>query len=214
MPSYDASVTEPPPHRRELVPFEVAAVIAIALIPLPIPRVVPLLVVASLSRWLRGTSWGTALHGGGFDAAIGAAAGVIALALALLAGTPLIESLTGHAIEWSTFPMVRGNSSQLFVVIVLVGVTALAAELVLHGWILDRMLELGRGGPVLPILVAAIAEGILTSGDLAARLGAGGFGAGLGWMYVASKRSLLAPTCARLAFQLGAVTLEALRIVG
>lgn len=188
--------------------------ILIAFVPLPIPRVVPLMAVASVSRWLRGTSWGALLHGGGFYAAIGAAAGVVALGLALVAGTPVIEALTGHAVEWSTFPMVRGNSSQLFVVLVLVGVSAVAAELVLHGWILERILELGRGSAILPILVAAIAEGVLSSGDLAARIGAFAFGAGLGWMYVASGRSLLAPTCARLAFQVGAVILESLRIVG
>jgi hypothetical protein len=215
---YDRTVSEPL-ERRGLVPFEVAAVIAAAFVTLPIPRVVPLLVVASLSRYLRRRSWAEAFRGGAFYVAIGAAAGVVALGLAFAAGTPVVESLTGHAVEWSTFPIVRGSGQQLFVVLVLVGVSAIAAELVLHGWILERVLELGsptafRGGPMLPILVAAFAEAILTPGDLAVRIGAGAFGAGLGWMYVGGGRSLLAPTCARLAFQVGAVVLEAMRIVG
>jgi hypothetical protein len=46
------------------------------------------------------------------------------------------------------------------------------------------------------------------------RLGAGVFGIGLGWMYLAGGRSVAAPICARLAFSLGAVALEALRLVG
>jgi hypothetical protein len=40
------------------------------------------------------------------------------------------------------------------------------------------------------------------------------FSVGLGWMYVASGRSILAPLCARLVFSLGALVLEALRVVG
>jgi hypothetical protein len=52
------------------------------------------------------------------------------------------------------------------------------------------------------------------TGDAAARIAAGLFGAGLGWIYVAAGRSLVAPICARLAFVLGPVVLEALRIVG
>ena len=39
---------------RNLVPLEVAVVIAAAVLALPVPAAVPLLVVASISRWLRG----------------------------------------------------------------------------------------------------------------------------------------------------------------
>ena len=50
--------------------------IAASLVALPIPVVIPLLVAASLSLWLRGRSWLAVLRGPGLHAAIGAAAGI------------------------------------------------------------------------------------------------------------------------------------------
>ncbi len=94
---------------------------------------------------------------------------------------------------------------------VYVTATAVATELALRGWIVERVLELSPGPPVLPVLVGAIAEALVTPGDLAARLGGGLFGVGLGWIYAAGGRNLLAPICARVVFELGVVLLEALR---
>ena len=68
--------------------------------------------------------------------------------------------------------------------------------------------------PFLPVMCGAVAEAIVTPGDAVARLGAGLFGAGLGWMYVASGRSIVAPVLARIAFFGGAVILEALQLIG
>ena len=59
---------------------------------------------------------------------------------------------------------------------------------------------------VLAVLVGAIAEALLTPGNLTARIGAGAFGAGLGWMYV--RVGLMAPMAARLAFVLGGLALQ------
>jgi hypothetical protein len=59
---------------------------------------------------------------------------------------------------------------------------------------------------VLAVLVGAIAEALLTPGNLTARIGAGAFGAGLGWMYV--RAGLMAPMAARLAFVLGGLALQ------
>lgn len=198
---------------RSLVPLEVAAVIAAAVVSLPVPAAVPLLVIASLSLWLRGRSWTDVVHGPTSYAAIGAAAGVAALALALGVSTPLVEALTEQAVQWSMYPVVRGSLGTALMVAVVVGVSAVAAELVLRGWLVERVLELG-GHRVLAVLVGAIAEALISDGDLGMRLGAGVFGIGLGWMYLAAGRSIAAPICARLAFSLGAVALEALRLVG
>ena len=55
---------------------------------------------------------------------------------------------------------------------------------------------------------------LVTDGDVTMRIGAGLFGLGLGWMYLAAGRSIVAPVCARLVFSLGAVVLETLRLVG
>ncbi|HEX5063896.1 MAG TPA: CPBP family glutamic-type intramembrane protease [Kofleriaceae bacterium] len=198
---------------RSLLPFEVAIVIAAALVPLPVPAVVPLLIVASISLWIRGRSWTDVIKGPPLYAAIGVLAGATALALALLVSTPLLEAITDYAVQWSMYPVVRGSGGTLVMVMIVVGVSAVAAELVLRGWLIDRVLEL-RGHPVLAILTGAIAEGLLSEGDLGMRVGAGLFGIGLGWMYVAGGRSVVAPVCARLVFSLGAVGLEALRLVG
>lgn len=220
-----------PRELRSLVPFEVLAVLVIAVVPLPdlVPVALPLLVAGTLSRWVRGRSWAETVRGG-FRATgeplapdawrglprfwIGALAGAAALACAVLAGTPAIEALGRRAIEWSSYPIVRGNGSLFMMIAVFVAATAVATELALRGWLVERVLELSPGPPVLPILVGAIAEALVTPGDVAARLGAAIFGIGLGWMYIAGGRSIAAPLAARLVFQLGVLTLEAMRLVG
>ncbi|HEY5921287.1 MAG TPA: CPBP family glutamic-type intramembrane protease [Kofleriaceae bacterium] len=198
---------------RSLVPIEVAIVVGAALVPLPVPAVVPLLVAASISLWLRGRSWAGVVKGPALYAAIGAVAGGLALGLALVVSTPLLEAITDYAVQWSMYPIVRGSGAQAIMVAIVVGISAVAAELVLRGWLVERVLEL-RGHPVLAILAGAIAEAVVSDGDLTMRLGAGIFGIGLGWMYVASGRSVVAPVCARLVFSLGALALEATRVVG
>ena len=205
-----------PAARRGLVPVEIGLVVLIAAIPWPelVPVGIPLVVAASVSRWLRGRSWTEVIAGGRDKALVGAAAGVLALGLALLLGTPAIEALAARGVEWSRFPIVRGSMQQMMMVLVLVSVGALAAELAFRGWLVERVLELSPGPPILPVLCGALAEAIVMPGDFATRVGAGVFGAGLGWMYVASGRSVVAPILARIAFVGGAVVLEALRLIG
>ncbi len=211
---------------RGLVPVEIAVVLVAAAVSLPIPVVIPLLVAGSLSLWIRGRSWTDVLKGPAHHAAIGAAAGALGLVLALLLGTPLVERVTGGAVQWSMYPIVRGSTSAALTVALLVGVGALASELVLRGWLVERVLELG-GSPVIAILVGAIAEALLVfpvahgdpgafaiGGDLTARIGAGMYGIAMGWMYVAGRRNAVGPICARGVFSLGALALEAFRIVG
>lgn len=202
---------------RALVPLEVIAVLAIAFAPLPemMPVAVPLLGAATLSRWLRGRSWTEVMRGGGrLAVGVGALAGALALAAAVVAGTPAIEVLGGRAIEWSSYPIVRGNGSLIAVVAIYVAIAAIATELALRGWIVERVLELSPGPAILPVLVGGFVEALITPGDLAARIGGGVFGVGLGWMYVAGGRSVIAPIAARVSFQLGALLLEWLQLVG
>lgn len=198
------------------MPAEILAVLAIALVPMPelLPVALPLVAVASVSRWLRRRSWGEVARGGAYHAAIGATVGLVGLAVAVLVGTPVIETVGQRGIEWSEHPIVRGNLTVAAIVMLQAAVVALATELALRGWIVERMLELSPGPPVLPIFVGALAEAILMPGDLAARFGAGFFALGLGWLYVAGGRSVVAPICARVIFQVGVVVLEALRLVG
>jgi len=199
---------------RGLVPLEVAIVIAAAVIDLPIPVVIPLLAAASLSLWFRGRSFAQVTKGPALYALIGAGAGLAALALSVAVGTPLVERITDQAVQWSMYPIVRGSTTAFATIALLVGLGAIAAELVLRGWIVERVLELGHSKSEPAILVGAFAEALVVDGDLTARIGACLFGIAMGWMYVASGRSVVAPMCARLAFSLGALALEALRVVG
>jgi hypothetical protein len=208
--------TPEPRELRTLVPFEVAAVLALAIVPLPgvMPVALPLLVIATASRWARRRAFGQLMQAGGWTVPIAAAAGLAALGIAVGAGTPFVERMSGRAVEWSAFPAVRGSASQLVLVALIVIAMAIASELALRGWLVERVLELSPGPPVLPVLVGAIAEALVTPGDAAARIGAGLFGAGLGGIYVAAGRSVIAPICARGAFSLGAAVLEALQVIG
>lgn len=208
------------------MPVELALVGIAAFVPLPIPVVIPLLVIASLSLWIRGLSWGSVVKGPALVAGVGGGVGVLALALALAVGTPLVERLTDQAVQWSMYPIVRGSPTALAMVAILVGLGAVAAELVLRGWLVERQLGLGRS-PIVATAVGAVAEALLVfpigrteagplevGGDLTARIGAGIVGVALGWMYVAAGRSIVAPLCARLTFSLGALALEAALVVG
>lgn len=180
---------------------------------LPVPWLAGLLVLATLVNWLRKRSWQERIRGPRLYAAIGAAAGVVALGLAIVAGTPLVERFTDQAVQWSTYPIVRGSASALFTIGLVVAVGALASELVLRGFIVELSHEFTHSG-IAAVLMGGLVEALLVDGDAATRLGAGVFGVGLGAMYMASGRSVLAPLCARLTFVLGALVLEALRVVG
>jgi len=58
----------------------------------------PLFAVASASRWVRGRTWGEVLGEGRFRAGVGFAAGLAALVIALVAGGPFVEMMTGRAV--------------------------------------------------------------------------------------------------------------------
>ena len=215
-PSGLPELTGEPRELRNLVPFEIAAVVALAIVPLPdaVPVALPLFVAATASRWARRREWSQLMHAGAWTAASSVVVGFVALAIAVVAGTPFVEQMSGRAVEWSAFPVVRGSGSQLVLVALIVIAMAVASELALRGWIVERVLELSPGPPVLPVLVGAMAEALVTRGDVAVRIGAGLFGAGLGGIYVAAGRDVIAPIGARVAFSLGALVLEALRIIG
>lgn len=193
---------------RSLVTFEVLAVIAIGIVPMLIelppmlPIAMPLLVVASISRWLRRRSWSEvmATNGGFARAGIGLAAGVVALAIVTMVGARETTAL-------SPIP-IAGDAKIGAMVLAYVALTSILTELALRGWIVERVLELSPGSPVLPICVGALAEAILTPGDPATRVGAALFGVGLGAMYVFAGRNVIAPMIARAVYFGGAIALE------
>jgi membrane protease YdiL (CAAX protease family) len=191
---------------RQIVPIEILAVIAIAIAPLPdmMPVALPLFVAGTISRWVRGRSLAETRPGARQHLAIGAAVGAGSLGIvAVVAGGDITE----HSIA-------RGNFQMAMIVALVTAATAFAMEMAMRGWLVERVLELTPGSPVLPIAVGAFAEAIVTPGDSGERISAGIMGAALGWLYVASGRSVVAPIAARIVFTTGAVVLAALKLVG
>lgn len=203
---------------RGLVPAEIAVVVIIALLPLPdpVPLAIPLVIAASIAKWIRGASWSDVGSANGFHALVGVIAGFVALALAVIGGTPLVESLTARAVEWSSNAVVRGNFAMLGGVVIFTAMVSACMEAALRGWIVERVLELAprsSSTAVLAVLVGAAAEAIVTPGDLTVRIGAALWGIGSGWIYVAAKRNVIAPMLARMTFSVALVILEGMRVV-
>lgn len=190
------------------MPLEITIVIAIAVFPFPEALSVglPLAIAATLSRWVRGRTWGELMTGGRERVAIGALVGVAALVIAAV----LFRRFDVAAVDWWLAPAARADVGRLAMALATVGAIAAAMELAMRGWIVERMLELSPGPAVLPIVTGGLAEAIVTPGPPTARIGAALFGIGLGALYVAGGRSLVAPVLARVTFAVGAVVVEAL----
>jgi len=151
-----------------------------------------------------------ALRGRGFRELIAWRLGVILVAvlvgaIALAIAVPLVGAYDVTVVEWWLIPSAREGGARFAIAIALVIANAIALELALRGWILERMLELSPGPPGLPIFTAALAEALVLPGPLAARIGVLLFGAGLGVLYVGSGRNLAVTLVARCAFALGAL---------
>lgn len=199
-----------------LVAFEIAAVIAAAIVAATgalgqIPVILPLLIAASTARWAAGKSFAGVTRGRWVGS--GVVVGLAALGLSLVIGTPIAESLSDRAVQWAEYPMVRGQPSTFLAFGTIVVAIAVASELVLRGWIVERVLERG-GTKVIAVMLGAFAEALITPGPLDARIGAFVVGIALGQLYVAAGRNVAVSAAARVAFGLGALVLEMLRITG
>jgi hypothetical protein len=191
---------------------ELAAVAAVAIAPVPVPAAW-LLAIASVSLWARGRSWTAETTAPPELAAVGVVCGAVALGVALVLSGPL-GALTGRAVEWSQYAIVRGSPGAFVTVAMLVAAQAVALEMALRGWLVPRVLEVEpRGGAALAALASAAAEAAVTPGHLATRAGAFALGLGGAILFLGGGRRLSAPIACRVKFELGAVLLAALRIV-
>lgn len=178
------------------------------------------LAIASGARALSGRGWLRTADDAGLSAALGGAVcGALALGGALALSEP-IAGATGRGVEWSTLPVVRGSVTQALTLAVLVIAIAAAAELGLRRGLLELVADRLRArglGPA-PAAAAAIACAALVEAAIAPldgdRLGIALTSAGLGLIYVGAGRRLGASLSARLVFEVGAVALQALRLVG
>ena len=188
---------------RSFVPLELLCVLAIAIAPLPpsVPAALPVLVVASLSRWSRGRGWSELVALRGSVIAVAVMIGAIAAASA----APAFAAFGVTAIEPWLVPAITGDPLRLTLALTVAIANAVAFELALRGWIIERFLELSPGPARLPIIAAALAEAIMLPEPIGARIGAGLFGAGLGLVYIAAGRNVLAPIVARCTFACGCI---------
>jgi hypothetical protein len=206
-------------HRQAaLLTAELVVVIACAVVAIPIPAQVPLLAMALISYGIRHQSWSERWESTGLLWAVGAAVGAIALALGLVVFTPLLESRTGGLVAWTRDAIVRGNLQMLTTVTLIVAALTVATEVVMRGWILERIREhvpvRGRAGAAIAVAATSVIEAIFTtSGAGWSGIGAALVSAALSGLYLAGGRSLVAPIAARLTFDLGVVALESLRLV-
>jgi hypothetical protein len=200
-----------------LLTAEVVAVIACAIAPLPGPAIlIALFAVASISLYVRKQTWVQRCGLDGLRAGIGVAVGATALVLAVVVVGPLLEARTGGMVSWNQYAVVRGRLEALLPYAIIVGAMAIAHEAILRGWVLERARELAPAGPqglAIAVAVTAVVEGALVAGAGWSVAGAAIGGVAASALYLAGGRSLVAPVVARLTFDLGALVLEALKVV-
>jgi hypothetical protein len=196
-----------------LAAAEAAALIAFAVLPVPMAPAM-LLVVASAALWARGAGFAGPPGAGPEAALIGVAVGAASLLAAVVVAGPALEGVLGSAIEWSREPAALGGMQGAIAVAVLVAAGAVAAELAFRGWVAPRVVALWpRGGAVGAVLVAAAAEALVIGGSMGERIGVFAVGCGLGALWAGSGRRIGAGLACRLVFEIGAVVLVAVGVV-
>lgn len=198
-----------------LLTAEIVAVIACAVLPLPVPAQLPLGVVAVVSYALRRERWENRFGFDGFRLGLGIGTGACALVLALVAISPLLTA-RGAMVAWAEHAMVRGKPDAVVMVVIVVAATAVATELVFRGFILERVRPLvgGRGATAVALAISACVEATVMGGGSARVFGAALVSVALGGLYLATGRSLVAPIAARVTFDVGVVVLEGLKMIG
>lgn len=175
----------------------------------PVSVVLPLLVAASASLWLRKSSWIDV----GLDidddtlkvAGIGLVLGAAAQFLTLLIVKPELENLAGRAVELNHLPPLRGNAGILVNSILLTWATVLAAEMVFRGFLIHRVAELVKDKVVAHGVGVVISAGLFAwvvgGGRLEGIVGGFIAGLGYGYLYLACGRRLVLPIAFHGAFE-------------
>jgi hypothetical protein len=182
-----------------------------------------LLVVASVAMIIHGGGRRWFLprdgdRGAAWSALGGAIVGAAALGGAWLL-SPALLGATGHAVEWTTEPTVRGSIQLAVIVIAVTATLGLASELVFRRWLLDRVAGYvaARGEPravalVAGALAAAAIEAAVSPSGAGFRPGVALTSLGLGAIYVTSGGRLAASLTARLVFDVTAIIVQALQM--
>jgi gamma-glutamylcyclotransferase len=188
--------------RSWIVAVELLAIGAVGLIELPVPRAAPLLVLASLSLWIRDRSWTDA----GLRADPGwaglAAAGLVVgaasqLVISIAAGGPVQEQAVAQA----------GLTAASMVLLLQVA-AAFASEMVFRGFLIERLEQVASKDAA--IAISAIAFAWIAGGGVLAFGGALVAGLGYALLYIAGGRTLVLPIAVHIGFEATAIVIGVL----
>lgn len=187
-----------------IVLAELAVVAAIGAFEFSIPRAVPLLIVASVSLWIRDRSWtqtGLRLDPGWAGLA---AAGIVAGAAAQL----MIGYAVGAQVDDAA--LAQAGGTLLATVVMLHVATAFATEMVFRGYLVERMREVSGSEPIAIAVAAAAFAWVVAGADLVAAVGAVSAAIGYSLLYRAAGRSLVLPIAVHAGFTVAGAVLGAL----
>ncbi len=159
----------------------------VVLVPLPVPPLVILVALASVSLALREQSW------------LSVAPGDAGHAIRLLLGLPLglglglgLQVLVGPASV--SMLLVQGHGRAALAGLLLALATAAANEMFFRGYVISQMpAQLGRARSALGVLVGASLAALAESGNLGAALAVFVLGLGFGMLYLAGRGSVALP---------------------
>jgi len=158
-----------------------------------------LLGFASISLWLRGSTWGAVgLRNPKNWFAVFLLALVFAIAISVIVNLlvgPFVEHLSGKAPDTSRFGNIRGNLPVLVGWLIVAWTMAgFAEEMFFRGYLMNRISDLvgsGRAGWTSALLVSSLLFGLAHGYQgLAGAIGAAEIGLLLGVMYLWNKRNL------------------------
>lgn len=206
---------------KKLVPLaELGAFAAIIALPLPVPTFIPLLVLASVSLWVRADSWGAmvdSVEHVRIDIATGLAIGTL--------GQLGLWLMFGSGLDLNTMPVVRGNLSLLITALIITWAgAAIASEMLFRGYLIRRVSDLlgafggefsdrdSPGTVTLATMVAALLFGWhVSDGSMHTFVGGTIAGLGYGVLYW-SRKSLILPIAVHGAFESTVLVLGYLRL--
>tara|TARA_R110002096_G_scaffold433887_2_gene653770 strand:+ start:78653 stop:79270 length:618 start_codon:yes stop_codon:yes gene_type:complete len=187
--------------------IEMLVMVVLLVLPLPVPALIPLVVLASVALEVRGLGWS---HVGlqGKHAARDSATGLV---LGLLVAS-LLPLAVGQAAE-SDFLLLQGNGRALVAALLLTLALSAASEMLFRGYAIAAATRVwGDSGAIAGLLVGAVSGTIATQpASAGAALGAFVIGLGYGLLYFASGRRLILPITMHFVVDAYPIVLEFLR---
>jgi len=169
---------------------ELAAAGVLLLLPLPIPAMIPLVILASIALELRGLGW----NGVGLNAENALRDGLTGLLLGLLVAS-LLPLAVGGGGSGSDFLLLDGNGRVLIAALLLALALSAASEMLFRGYVITAATRIwGANGTIVGLLAGALVSTMaLQPTTIGEAFGSFLLALGYGAFYLASGRRLLLP---------------------